>query len=125
MVESYELTIVHKDPEDGLTRPGMIETKVVGVRSLDDVKEFRYMFESLTDKMPGSKINVGRKITFYCNSCSGIIGTKMIPLRVEPFRPYSREMATEVVEIHSEMYRCLACGHHTRYQIQDPILSIY
>jgi hypothetical protein len=125
-IESYELTIVHEDPEDGLTRPGMVETKVVGVRSLDDVKEFRYMFQSMVERMPGTKIDIGRKITFYCNICNGIIGTKTIPLRVEKLRAYIREVSMETtVEIHTEMYRCLACGHHTRYQIQDPVVSVY
>jgi hypothetical protein len=125
-IESYELTIVHEDPEDGLTRPGMIETKVVGVRTLDDVKSFRYMFQDMVDRMPGTKIDIGRKITFYCNGCRGIIGTKTIPLRVEKFRIYDRKMSVETeVKINTEMYRCLACGHHTRYQIQDPIIAIY
>jgi hypothetical protein len=123
--ESYELTIVHKDPEDGLTRPGMIETKIVGVRNLDDVKSFRYMFQDMVDKMPGSKINIGRKITFYCNACNGVIGTKTIPLRVDSFN-FRRKLSVETeVLIHTEMYRCLACGHNTRYNIQDPIICIY
>jgi hypothetical protein len=123
--ESYELTIVHEDPEDGLTRPGMVETKVVGVRSLDDVKELRYMFQSMVERMPGSKINIGRKITFYCNACNGIIGTKTIPLRVELFSIRRKISVETEVAIHTEMYRCLACGHHTRYNIEDPIFSVY
>jgi RNase P subunit RPR2 len=84
------------------------------------------MFQSMIDKMPGTKIDIGRKITFYCNACRGIIGTKTIPLRVEPFRPYDSKTCMETeVAINVEMYRCLACGHHTRYSIQDPILSVY
>jgi hypothetical protein len=125
--EYYELEIVYKDPENGLNRPGMIETKVTGIRALDDVKELRYMFQNMVDKMPESKLKIGRKIMFYCHACDAFIGDRTIPLRVEQSRPsYSRTIAMETeMSINTEMHRCLYCGHHTKYAVQDPIISVY
>ncbi|RLC68311.1 MAG: hypothetical protein DRH97_03575 [Chloroflexi bacterium] len=123
--ESYSLEIIHKPAEDGLTRPGMVKTKVEGIRDLDDVKELRYMFSRISGQMPGSDVKVGRHIMFYCHACQALIGEKTIPLRVEPFRRDVRLSVETETSIHVEQYRCLNCGHHTRYNLQDPILSVY
>jgi hypothetical protein len=117
--EFYEIEIVHKNAEDGLIRPGMIRTMAMGLRDLDHV------FEAIADKMPGSKVKVGRKIMFHCSACHALIGEKTIPLRLEQVSHMRASSPETTMEINTELHMCLGCGYHTKYAVQDPILSIY
>jgi hypothetical protein len=123
--EVYELEIVHQNDEEGLIRPGMVHTKATGIRSLDHVQEIKYLFQDMARGMSGSKVNVGRKITFYCSTCSAMIGDKTIPLRLEQMGHMRKTSVETSLEISTEMHKCLGCGHHTRYSIPDPILTVY
>jgi hypothetical protein len=123
--ETYDMEIVEPPSEDGLKRYEIVKTKASGLRSLAVVSEIRHSFEHMSSNIPNSKVVVGRTISFYCHACRSLIGTKTIPLRVEAFRRVQTMSPDDVCEIHVEQYRCLACGHHTRYSLQDPIVSVY
>ena len=122
--ETYDLEIVHEPSEDGLTRYGLATTRATGLNDLYHVEEVLSIFEGMADKMPGSKVKIGRTIKFYCHACRGLIGEKTIPLRIEKYR-HMRCTRDPEISIHVEQYRCIACGHHTRYSIQDPIVRCY
>ena len=122
--ETYSIEIVHEPAEDGLTRPGMVGTKVTGLRELYHVEEFLHIFNDIQGRMPSSKVKLGRTIQFYCNVCRCLIGEKTIPLRIEKYRHMGYTSDPEI-SIQVEQYRCIACGHHTRYSIQDPMVRCY
>ena len=61
----------------------------------------------------------------YCHACRGLIGEKTIPLRIEGYKRIEFARPDDFIDINVEQYRCVACGHHTRYSIQDPIVSRY
>jgi hypothetical protein len=123
--ETYDMEIVEPPSSDGLKRYEIVKIKASGLRSLDVVREVRHSFEHMASNIPHSKVQVGRTIKFYCHVCNGLIGEKTIPLRIQRFDRTIPIGPESLTEIHVEQYRCRACGHHTRYSLQDPIVSVY
>ena len=123
--ETYELEIIHEPAEDGLTRYGLTTTKATGLNDMYHVEEILSIFQCMADKMPGSKVKIGRTIKFYCHACRCLIGEKTIPLRIESYRSHRFVSPDTSIDINVEYYRCVACGHHTGYPIQDPIVRCY
>jgi len=123
MKETYELEIVSKVRDDGLTRYPTFETRCIGLRDIDHVYDVMHSFDNISSNIPGSKVKLGRRIYFFCHNCHSFIGEKLIPLRLEPFR-YMNYSPDSSVEIHQEFYRCSSCGYDTRFTVQDPIQTI-
>jgi len=123
--ETYELEIIHEPADDGLTRYGLTTTKATGLLDLYHVEEVLGIFKGMADKMPGSKVKLGRTIKFYCHACRGLIGEKTVPLRIESYKRIEFASPDDFIDINVEHYRCVACGQHTRYSIQDPIVRCY
>lgn len=124
--EEYEVLLVTKVMKGyGLTRYPEVITKAIGIKSLDDVDHIRHMFHNEQIYGKDTKVEVGRKIHFWCRVCRCYIGNKTIPLRIEPFRYHLSQTVESTVTIKTELHRCEACGHHTTFTIQDPVLSVY